>query len=99
MVRIRGVCLCRFDPALAQYNSTHHAHNLAGTSVHFDQTAAPLILAQAGEIWTVVPATIAGPIFQRDHSYKADQANTATGHPGRTGWARRRRCENSLART
>jgi uncharacterized protein (TIGR03437 family) len=36
------------------------AHNLAGTSVYFDQTAAPLILAQAGEIWAVVPATIAG---------------------------------------
>ena len=38
----------------------HRAHNLAGTSVYSDQTAAPLILAQAGEIWAVVPATIAG---------------------------------------
>ena len=57
MVRIRGACLCRFDPTLSQYDSTG---TVPTTSVYFDQTAAPLILAQAGEIWAVVPATIAG---------------------------------------
>jgi uncharacterized protein (TIGR03437 family) len=61
MVRIRGVCLGPFDAALAKYDSTGTLPTtLAGASVSFDQTPAPLILAQAGEIWAVVPSTIAG---------------------------------------
>jgi uncharacterized protein (TIGR03437 family) len=61
MVRIRGVCLGPFDPALAKYDSTGTLPStLGGATVLFDQTPAPLISAQAGEIWAVVPSTIAG---------------------------------------
>jgi uncharacterized protein (TIGR03437 family) len=61
MVRIRGVCLGPFDPAEAAYDSNGTLPtSLAGTSVLFDQTPAPLILAQAGEIWAVVPSTLTG---------------------------------------
>jgi uncharacterized protein (TIGR03437 family) len=61
MVRIRGVCLGPFDPALASYDAARTLPtSLAGASVLFDQTPAPLIAAQAGEIWAVVPSTVAG---------------------------------------
>jgi uncharacterized protein (TIGR03437 family) len=61
MVRLRGVCLGPFDPALAAYDSTGTLPaTLAGASVSFDQAQAPLIAAQAGEIWAVVPSTVAG---------------------------------------
>ena len=61
MVRIRGVCLGPFDPALASYDAfLTLPTTLAGASVLFDRTPAPLIAAQAGEIWAVVPSTVAG---------------------------------------
>jgi uncharacterized protein (TIGR03437 family) len=61
MVRIRGVCLGPFDPAEAAYDSNGTLPTtLAGTSVLFDRAPAPLILAQAGEIWALVPSTLTG---------------------------------------
>jgi uncharacterized protein (TIGR03437 family) len=60
MVRIRGVCLGPFDPALASYDAALTLPTtLAGASVLFDRTPAPMIAAQAGEIWAVVPSTLA----------------------------------------
>ena len=61
MVRIRGICLGPFDLAPAQYDSSNLLpRTLAGVSVLFDQTPAPLISAQAGEIWAVVPSSLTG---------------------------------------
>jgi len=61
MVRIRGVCLGPFDEAEGAYDSTGMLpQTLGGVTALFDQTAAPLISAQAGEIWAVVPSGIAG---------------------------------------
>ncbi len=61
MVRVRGVCLGPFDQTLAAYDSSGMLpRTLAGTSVTFDDTPAPLIAAQSGEIWAVVPSSVAG---------------------------------------
>ena len=61
MVRIRGVCLGPFDTLLANFDAAGMLPTaLGGVSVLFDQTAAPLVSVQSGEVWAVVPSTIAG---------------------------------------
>lgn len=61
MVRIRGVCLGPFDEAERGFDATGLLPRAAGgVTVMFDQTAAPLISAQAGEIWAVAPAAVNG---------------------------------------
>lgn len=59
MVRIRGVCLGPFD-AVKFDPSGPAPTTLAGASVLFDQTPAPLVSVQAGEIWAIAPSSIAG---------------------------------------
>jgi uncharacterized protein (TIGR03437 family) len=61
MVRIRGVCLGPFDALQANFDSAGMLPRaLGGVSVLFDQTAAPIVSVQSGEVWAVVPSTIGG---------------------------------------
>jgi uncharacterized protein (TIGR03437 family) len=61
MVRIRGVCLGPFDTLLANFDAAGMLPRaLGGVSMLFDQTAAPLVSVQSGEVWAVVPSAIGG---------------------------------------
>jgi uncharacterized protein (TIGR03437 family) len=60
MVRIRGACLGPFEKVTGQYDASMKLPTeLGGVSVLFDDAPASLISAQAGEIWAVVPSSVA----------------------------------------